>query len=253
MAVSKEHVNFYENIKEATMRLQHTVVIYDNLPYHILTIDCHKPDGIFRVYMEPVGDPKGSVLNQTSVPWDGPDGARGVQMDIWMEANKNRGVIRKMMNSPLFNKFRPFDLGMCNSDGHVVYIERMPQRHTTQGLTQQMLLTQPVSLDRVKPAKVGPPTLLSPDVKSCILGDHPSFKECVKNLLDPEIANEGVAFHRNFALLRGPVDTLYLAYKSDVVGVIPNLDASHVKIAKRFAHTREVVEDLRVFEKISII
>ena len=252
-AVSKEYTNFYENIKEAMMRLQHTVVMYDGFPYYVLTIDSHKPDGIFRVYMEPLGGKRGSVIGRgLSVPYDGPNGYRGPEMDKWLDANKDSGVIRKQMNSPLFNKFRPFDLGMCNIDGNVVYTERQPQRQTYQGLTQQMVYQLPVSLGpRLSVTKNALVGIQHPAFKACVLAEHPSYDECIKNLLDPEISNEGVAFSRHFALVRGPVDTLFLAYKSDIVGAVTD-GSKTLRLSKSHRHTREVIEELGVFSEIKI-
>jgi hypothetical protein len=44
------------------------------------------------------------------------------------------GILRKQMNSPLFNKFRPYPLGMCNTKGQrAYYLERQPNRKTEQG------------------------------------------------------------------------------------------------------------------------
>ena len=48
------HPNFYENLKEAQMRLLRTVVTYDNEPYYVGAITNHMKDGIFRVYLLPL-------------------------------------------------------------------------------------------------------------------------------------------------------------------------------------------------------
>src|SRR3546814_1445089 len=56
------------------------------------------------------------------------------------------------------------------------------------------------------------------------MGNYPTAKECVHELTDPNCINTGAAFHREFAFIKGPVDTLFLAYKEDLIGVIPNGD-----------------------------
>lgn len=254
-ADSKDFPNFYENIKEANLRLKNTIVLYDGYPYHIITIAGGKPDGIFRVYMEPIGQLEGGVFDHhVPLPHDALDDVRGAMMDEWMHNNKDQVVIRKMMNSPLFNKFRPFPLGMCNTQGCVLYLERQPQRHTHQGMTQNMLCVEEVSINKgnFPRSRKDSVTVHSPAFRDTVQGIYPSFQDCVKNLLDPNIANEAVGFHREFALVRGPVNTLFLAYKGDLVGVLPYGDTKLIRISNEHRHTKEVVENLNLFEDIIV-
>lgn len=247
--------NFYENIKEAQMRLQHTVVMYDKAPYYVLTIADGHPDNIFRVYMEPHGNPNGSVLHKyEDLPHETGDAIRRALMDAWMIKYPDSGVIRRTINSPQFNKFRPFDLGMCNIDGRTTYLERMPQRHTQQGLVQNMISQTPVELatQQSKPTKYGAVGFMSPALRSTILGEYPAFKDCLKNLLDPDVVNESVGFHRNFALLRGPIETMFISYKGDTIGMLPNNDDKTIRICSKYAHTKEVVQGLSIFQDIQI-
>lgn len=249
--MAKEFVNFYENLKEALMRLQYTIVMYDGEPYYVLTIANEKADGIFRMYLEPIGHENGNVISRYgNVPHDQNIHDRGTRMDQWMEAHPEAGVLRKMMNSPLFNKFRPFPLGMCNANGRTVYLERQPLRHTQQGLTQNMICGLEVGLGLGIKGRSSAIDMFSPVFRDCILGIYPEIKECITNLRDPEIANEAVAFHRHFALIRGPVDTLFLAYKGDAIGFLSNGDTSVVRLAEKFIHTKEVVADLNIFDDI---
>jgi len=92
--------------------------------------------------------------------------------------------------------------------------------------------------------------LYGPGFRDCIMGSHPSAQECVNNLKDPQILNEAAAFHRQFAFVRGPLDMLFLAYKADIVGVLPNRDLSVLRIGREFRHTREVIELLNTFDTI---
>ena len=254
--MSKEYPNFYETIKEAQMRLQYTTVLYDGEPYNILCVTGDdQPDNIFRVYMEPIGHPKGSVVDRIpGIPYDmGGHPEQGKMMNLWLAKNPDSGVVRKMINSPLFNKFRPFLLGMANNEGQTFYLERQPQRQTQQGLTQQMIYQSPVRLDSSPGSKDrGGVPMNSPSFKDCIMGVYPTFSECLTNLGDPEIMNDAVAFHRYFALVRGPINTFFVAYKSDIIGFLPRPDASEVRIARQFAHTKEVVEGLGLFNNIEI-
>lgn len=254
----KEHPNFYENIKEAHMRLVNTVVLYDGEPYYILTITDHNPDGVFRVYMDPLGRPEGLVHQNHEVPYewyDEPGMSRGQKMDQWLEKNEKLGIIRKMMNSPKFNRFRPFPLGMCNIVGRVYYVERGPVRHTQQGLMQTMLNSTPLALDYqsvpgASKRSSASPNIFSVDFYNTIMGKYPTARECLDNLNDPKIGNEGAAFSRNFCFVRGPLDMMFLGYKEDIVGYLPHSDFDEIRLGKQFGHVREAVSELELFNSV---
>lgn len=255
-----QHVNFYENVKEADMRLRGTVVLYDGEPVYVHHVSDHKADGIIRLYCEPIGNRGGLVSNRYNnwpINQYGSHGYNGKStgelIDDWMDNNKNSPVMRKMMNSPSFNKFRPFPLGMMNSGNFAYYLERQPTRNTYQGLTSNMIQSQTVDFSNTLPPRssVGiDPT--SSCVRDCIVGDYPSIHDVLKNLKDPDISNVSVAFSRCFAIMRGPIDMLYLAYKSDVVGILPKSDISCVRLGKKFGHTKEVVAELNIFNTIEL-
>ena len=257
--------NFFETVNEAYMRLRGTFVLYDGEPYTVLCITNHKDDGIWRIYLDPLGYGKDQLAYNMANPppcgnctSDYP--GLGAEMDKWLDkmqtpeqggTGPGTKVIRKMMNSPKFNKFRPYPLGMCNFDGRVYYLERQPTRKSEQGLTHGMISSQDVNLlptnDKQRLGRSGMVDLYGPSFLACIKGDHPSAQECLDNLQDPEIANDAAAFHRQFALVRGPLGMIFLAYKADIIGVLPNKDLSVLRVGRDFRHTREVVEILGTF------
>lgn len=250
-----DYPNFYESLQEARMRLDQTIVLYDDDPYYVLTVCDHKPDGIFRVYLDPLV-PEGSMnTHRTHIPMDaydeGPGNTRGHKMDRWMESQKDCTVLRKMMNSPSFKKFRPFPLGMANYKGSVQFVERGPVRHTQQGLMNNMLHWSSPDVFKAGDGRrsKGFP-FLSNEMYQLIKGVYPSLEECVENFNDPAVTNTSVAFDRNFALVRGPLGLIFLAYKSDIVGYLPNSDLSMVKVDNKFGHVREAIDDLGKFGKI---
>lgn len=245
------YTNFYETQKEASMRLTGTVVLYDGEPYYVLLISDHKADGIFRVYLDKLGTKNGMAHINIPVPYHNhPDPKfNGDSMDEWLEKNPDKGIIRKMMNSPKFNKFRPFPLGMMNCEGNVVYAERRPNRSTQQGLTDTMIKSNVVSLVNTGKIPYGIGATSVP-LYHTIMGNYPTPLECIKNLTDKKNANQGAAFNREFAFLAGPAETLFLAYKSDVVGVLPEGDLSAVKLANKYKYVKEAVADLNLFETI---
>jgi hypothetical protein len=246
--------NTFETVKEAMMRLRRTVVVYDGEPYVVLCITNHKVDGVFRIYLQATGlDP-----NKPHPPRPEPEGfppehsGIGGYMDTWMEQHPDV-ILRKQMNSPLFNKFRPYPLGMCNIKGSgTYYIERQPNRKTEQGLISSMLNETQITAAPQQAKRVGSVDVYGVAFKSCIMGDHPSAAECLANLTDPDILNDAAAFSREFALVRGPIGMLFLAYKHDVVGVLPNNDFSCVRLGREFHHTKEVVEKLGLFSSITL-
>lgn len=250
----KEYPNFYENVKEALMRLRRTVVLYDGRPYVVLTITDHKGDGIFRIYLEPIGrspDSSRGCPEPEQYPPEHP--GTGPYMDIWMKDHPESGILRKQMNSPLFNKFRPYPLGMCNIKGSsAYYIERQPNRKTEQGLISSMLYETPVSTDVQAKKRIGTIDVYGPAFRDCVIGDYPSAKECLAGLSDPSILNDAVAFSREFAFARGPIGMIFLAYKHDIIGVLPRGDFGCVRIGRDFCHTKEVVAELGLFQDIDV-
>jgi len=248
-----QHRNFYETIGEARMRLDETVVLYDNVPYHVLCISDHNSDGIFRVYIDPVSDNGAPFHRHSPVPYTEPDeedGSIGETMDSWLETpqGKKSPVLRKMMNSPKFNKFRPFPIGMVNTDACSLYIERSPTRHTQQGLTGAGLSA--VRCDLAAKASTRVSTLL-PGLYSAILGLYPDLDMTLTNLTDETVSNSSAAFHREFCLVRGPMNMLFLSYKGDIVGYLPYNNTEEVKIGSKFSYVKEVVDELSCFTKIS--
>ncbi len=247
--MTKHYTNFYETTKEANMRLRGTVIMYGDTPYYVLGVSGHKSDGIFRIYLDDPTDL--SVYKDNTVPqMSNQDyNSWGIKMDQWMENNPQVKVLRKQMNSPAFNKFRPFPLGMTNLEGMVAFVQRHPTRRTEQGLTEPMLVATCLGLTRLAQEGIRVP-LLSSEMMACITGTYPSYMEVVENLSDPSVTNTGAAFHREFAILRGPLSVLFLAYKSDVIGVIDSNNPYSVRLDKRFVYCKEVLENLDLFSNI---
>jgi hypothetical protein len=248
--MSKTYPNFYETVKEANMRLRGTIVLYDKEPYYVLGVADHKGDGIFRIYLDPLS----KLISMQNNPPPFLNGSEynsfGVSMDAWLEANKDRGILRKHMTSTLFNKYRPFPLGMANYQGDAIFIERHPTRKTEQGLTESMLIQNLASL--TSGSRSGHYiSFLSSQMADCIKGVFPSYEETISNLKDPDVVNRSVAFSRHFAVIRGPVETLFLLYKNDVIGIIDYNNPQSLKIAQKFLYTKESVESLNIFTNIN--
>jgi len=249
----KEYKNFYEDIKEARKRVDNTVVMYDKVPHYVLCTTDHKSDGIFRVYMEPLGEDM--VVNKHEIPcnaYEGNTEVIGAQMDTFLNTPNSNGIIRKHMNSPLFDRFRPFPLGMCNHHGKTLYTQRQPSRHTQQGLTASGLIVVNINTDiNNKPQGINGNTFFfSNGFRDTINGTYMSGQECMENLLNPEIGNVSAAFHRDFAFCRGPMGLLFLNYKGEMIGYLTKDVKDTITLGSEFKYTKEAVSELGLFTEI---
>lgn len=243
---TKRHPNFYETVEEACMRLTDTVVMYDEEPYYVLCVTDHKDDGIFRVYLDPLNKEGMLEHHHYSVPHsyyqENPDGpSRGDKMDEYLLDRPDSKILRKTMNSPKFNKFRPFPLGLVQMNKQVIYSERNPTRYTQQGLRQGMLTNQCVTLVKKQQQHTGI-NIFSGRFYDTIMGLYPSAQDSLSWVTDQAKDNSAIAFSRQFSLLRGPVRTIFLGYRNEVVGYLPSYDTVH--IPKEFWHLAEVISEV---------
>lgn len=252
------HPNFYESIKEAEMRLVGCVVMYDGEPYYVVRVSDHVPDGKFRIYLDKLGHrPDGKIASQINpdfinalhyIQMTLSDPTPGQKLDDWIDKNPNSGVIRKFMTSRKFDDFKPFPLGMVNIKEETYYVERQPTRHTQQGLTDQMISVSGQTLTAKLPRTRVNVTGI--EMYHTIMNKYPDMKECLEVLKDPAYKNEALGFHRNFSFIKGPCDILFLGYKTDVVGVLPNSGLDQVRLAKGFKHIKESVQNLGAFSSV---
>jgi hypothetical protein len=235
------------------MRLDNTVVLYDNKLYYVLCIADHKPDGIFRVYLDPIGN---MWSNNHSVPtsWhDEPGMTKGKKMDDYIASQTGCTILRKHINSPLFKRFRPFPLGFVNSEAAkcAIFTERSPTRHTQQGLTDSMISSKAIQFNPDAPSKLMYRiTCTTPELGGTVIGNYPSLEECYNNIVNPDVSNSSAAFHRNFAVFRGPLNIAFLAYKTDVVGVFNGSDHKQVALGRSWTHLKESVDELEMFTTV---
>jgi hypothetical protein len=261
-----QYKNFYENAKEANLRLRGTVIWYDGPgekgPYYVLGI-CDHSSGDLKIYMKKLGQ---KYINIPSVlPPNEQYGTEitslGSHMDKFMKDYPSFNMVRKDLSSPHFRGFRPFPLGMMNQtmksksgkpiDCETFFIERQPNRNTQQGLIKTMLFIMSVTAGASKPRSTAHTfDLWSEDFYACIMGDYPSIDTCINNMRDPNIANEAAAFHRNFAIVRGPIGMLFLSYKGNIVGVLDNKNLSQITVDNEFKYTKEAIAELHMFGNI---
>jgi hypothetical protein len=264
-----KHKNFFETVTEANLRLRNTIIWYDGPgeqgPYYVLLI-CGDTGDEFKIYMKRIGQVYRNIPGIAS-PSDTcgslTDGYQKL-MDNFMKSCPKFGMIRKDLTSPHFKSFRPFPLGMMNLvtknskekivDCETLYLERQPNRTTHQGLTKAMVYASSVTAAMSR----GPKPinynfdLWSEDFHDCVMGNYPSIDQCISKLTDFRCANESAAFHRNFAIVKGPIGMLFLCYKGDIVGLLDNRNLSSLTVDREYKYTREAIDDLRLFKNIRL-
>jgi hypothetical protein len=270
MPSESNRLNFYENQNEASIRLRRTVVMYDDEPYYVIGISDHKNDGKLRIYLDKMGYDGIGRNRDPAIPsyHDFHPNELGPILDSWIEANPTKGIVRKFLGAAGFNKFRPFPLGNMNMDGQVVYVERTPTRNTFQGLRSEAVVGQLVSVapNRDKPnskkmyggmstyglGNIVPVEMFTSPFYDCIMGNYPTFDQVIEGLRDPDVINTGVAFHREFSVLRGPIGMMVLCYHTEGVGLISGKSSNQLTLGKEFAHLKETLEELNIFNTITI-
>lgn len=248
-----DYPNFFESQKEAYIRLNGTVVLLAGEPVEVVALSEHLKDGVVYAYVRPIGLTHEEMVNRPN-PTLGHNAhlpTVGITLDAWMQTNPSGQLRRVPLGSPEFNKFRPYELGMYWDPPHVYYVERQPNRKTEQGLISTMLVTKKLALEEDKSITASV-NMYGPEMYRCIKGEHPTPQRCIEALTCNKYANKAAAFHRHFALIRGPVDTLFLSYKTNTIGVLPHGDLSQVRLSRDFSYTREVVEELHLFNDIRI-
>ena len=105
-----KHPNFYENLKEAQLRLRGPVVCYDGLPYSVVTICGHKSDGIFRVYLNPIGQEEPIYFPNGMNNFNTEDPGLGLYMDEWMA----QAPIHALLPKPGFSLTESRENSLCS-------------------------------------------------------------------------------------------------------------------------------------------
>lgn len=244
--------NFYETVKEANMRLRGTIVMYDNEPYHVLHITNHKKDNIYRIYLEPLGGRY--LIHMASCPslsgYEHGSDEVGKMIDDWMDARgEDNHILRKQMNSPKFNNFRPFPLGMYNQGAQCFFTQRNPTRKSEQGLAQGMLDIYGFTGNYRGRVSKSAFSIHNEQFRNTILSNYPTLEETLAVIRDDNYVNESVGFHRDMACVQGELDMTFLAYKDSIVGLFD--DDTSITLGNKFKHLREVLEESGQFRKVA--
>jgi hypothetical protein len=215
--------NFYENLEEASFRLNGTVVLYDGNPVYVATLENHK-DGIVRVNI----------------------------MDLPLDPNTMTSPsTRKMINSPKFNKFRPFEVGNMNylsQNGNLIplRVERIPARTRMQGANSTNMRISMVDPRLAAGAAFNWNNLIC----------NEGFVEMVKNIYPtlPEFfESETPACCLSRDLTVNTVErsgVCYVFYKMESIGIL-NTNGS-LFLFPKYNYLKESLDAARIFSEVKV-
>lgn len=225
-----EYENFYENLEEAQRRLTGTVVLYDGEPVYIAQVSNVREDNTFRLWCQKLPN---EDLNLGI--GDLPEGERPVNS------------FRKKINSPRFNKFRPFEMGYINlfqtrAGGKLffpVYLTRTPARRGKQGFNEGSYNCRDNRGGDRRPSFVD--IIFSEAFVEMIKGDYPSYREVVARVQDVE--EGGIAVDRAFCVCKDRESGIvFLDYRSETVGIAR---ADEILLSDKFSFLRETIVECK--------
>lgn len=187
----------YENVGDAQMRLQGSVVLYDGEPVYIR-----------EVTQVGAGDPKGDVFRVYAEP-----------LPLTSRERNREDEFRKFISSKKFD-MAPFPMGFMNWNGDAVYIHRRARRQQRQGFSEGTFGADFVSQNPNGTGINFGTCVKSKEFVDCIKGKYPSVSDATKIIMNDKARS--VAFSRTFALVRDLelVDLIYLYHKQEKVGFI---------------------------------
>lgn len=101
-------------------------------------------------------------------------------------------TIRDIRNSDEVN-VTPVSLGFCDIGGTARYLSRMPARRTKQGLAQESLYCEGITVpDFYRDSG------LAKSLNSCITNEYASYETCFRGVSTDRVTS--MAFHRNWAI-----------------------------------------------------
>lgn len=222
----KDNTNFYDNLDECHRRLMNTVVLYDGQPAFIQNIRDGFDDGVYRVYMNLLpGELRGGAPAQED------------------EDNTPGRVVRRKINSPKFNRFRPFQMGYANifdtGVRHASFLSRVPSRQSRQGLSRQLLTSIIPALCTPERRHQGvqyESAITAAGFAEMVKGEFPKAEEAL-DLLDNDTS---MAVSRKFAVQRDSFGMLFLYAGPDRVGVVRS---NEILLAPNKMYLREEIQD----------
>lgn len=205
---------FWTDLTQAQERLTHCVVLYDDQPFYIESVEAHE-DGIPRARL--------------------------------LACNPTREASRKMLNSPKFKRFRDLPrLGWSNMGGAMgaALLERRAVTTRTHGLNNNN-----VSVKTFRTVDSGEVLLRGGNYNfnGCMFlqgfsdansGKFPTLAGILQNIAE----GSAIAYSRKFCVFRDTTGIRWLYRNSDRVGLFTGVDT--LNLLTKFAFLREeIMED----------
>lgn len=210
---------FWTDAGQAQERINHCVILYDDTPFYVESIDGGYDDGVPRAMLSSCG-------NYT---------------------NKSN-LVRKQLNSPKFKKFRELPrIGWTNLVDHakygVVFLSRVNTRTRVHGLSTNNVMAKYVTAsDGNDPAIVTAPinfghVRTDRGFVDAHRGKFPSLDKILANIQE----NSGIAFSTKFCVIRDYNGLRWLYRNTDKVGIFTGADT--LNLISRHAYLREEIMD----------
>lgn len=208
----------YESLQEAEMRLQGTVVLYDEQPVYITRVTGAAP-----------GDPKPDIFRVYAVPLPSRAGVGRVEDEEF----------RRFISSRRFD-FRTIPLGFMNLAGGIYYCTRLPQRQQKQGLANATFGCTEIAGPRGEGFRLNS-VIQNKEFVSMVRGEYPTFEQAMAAVSKNGVF--GMAFSRHYALVSDDdLDGLvYLYYKNEKVGFLMD---SKVTLSSKMTCLKEALTEL---------
>lgn len=212
----------YENLNDAKMRLQDTVVRYKGEPVYITQVGQGNADEIHRVWFKPI-----PFVNK---PFNNIE-----EMQKQQEEDR-----RKYISSKHFD-IEPFRLGYVNRPGGngAFFCSRTPNRIQKQGLCADNFR----GVDNFGMRIDFGTFTTTKEVLEMVNDRYPTVAQALKALAKCP----SVAFSRNFAFSKDAVipDLIYIYHKGDKVGMY-NTASGRASLGEKFQCLKEALNELGV-------
>lgn len=248
----------FDNLADAQQKLQQSIVLYQGIPVFVHAVLNSRPDGIFRVYFKPI--PLTLPVDFNNDPDEDEAGVqeivnpfrpmRGDDMRELDRRYRADGCIRKKINSPHFNGFRPITLGYMNhfegTNTLPIFVVRSTARQYSQGVKLRTLTFERPALFNEPVDRMGEANLArSIGFKEMVANEYPSIKDAIDVIKDDSKAPKGVAVSRDVAIMYQSDLAMYLVFvRNQLVGYLDDSQGDRfvVSVSKEKRHLKEILE-----------
>lgn len=226
----------FENLDQARQRLENTIVVHNGQGYYVASV---------------ASSGGNQVGHLAALPCNyGPSRSKQPTTEVFR------------LDDPLFNRFRPFELGFANifdsvleDNTHTMFFHRRPMRSgARQGLSRDAidgcyLLNGNLKLGggsaRMEGLDFTAHIMPSQGFANMIRGVYPTFQECVEGLIE----DSSLAFDRNYAVHKDYDGLVWVYRQFEKVGLV-NPTSREFFLFSRKKFLREEIQESGKFPTI---